>query len=238
NKFIKIIKDKSIIPFIRGKTAETLGFFGINNNNNIINLLIEVIKDKNIDFEIRKDVAKSIDYLSRDYNKFINALIDVIKNKNINLEDRERVATILSLLDKNKKVINILTKVIKNAGFGLRTRGYIANSLAYYGKKDDEFIYTIIDIAERTNAWVRWMEAKTITHIDRNDDKFIDIIIEVINRYSFDTFSRKILIKFIVSLEKNNDEIINKIMRYKHSSKLVKEEITQDIQELKNQGRI
>ena len=145
NKFINIIKDKnkSISFIIRKDIATSLVNIG---NNNIIRLLIDMTKDKNIPLYIRGNITFSLGYLRKD-EEIIDILIMFIKDKKIDSSIRGNIAYSLGEIGKNdNKIVDVLINFIKDENIDINIRCYLIESFEYFKMSNNKTMNILIDL--------------------------------------------------------------------------------------------
>ncbi len=190
-------------------------------DNEIINTFINIIKNKNIDTWIKKDLAETFANIVRDDEWFIDSLINLIKDENIDSDIRSKVSEVLGKIRRNDNwFTNQLICIVKNENIDTWIRVEIAETLANIKGNDDLVVNILIDFIKNKsiNSNIRKYIAGILATIERNDDKITNSLVDFIFTLSIDEVISSIIYKDILAfliqeyINANNEKIVNFIV--------------------------
>jgi len=159
---INFINDETIYRPDIEKVIQIL-FIKKRNDNNFLDILIQVLKNKNIDYGIQLIMEKTLLVLKREDDYFINSLIGVIEDTKI---DEWRKIIIYITLSKIKRVdnyfVNILVCYIQNDKVDAYAKSEMAKTLSFIKRDDDKYIDILVEVTK--NKYISYFGIVEVMH--------------------------------------------------------------------------
>ncbi|MEW6618959.1 MAG: HEAT repeat domain-containing protein [bacterium] len=208
NNFLEALKDRNPL-FVHFHAVKALGNLG-HADDEVINALLEVLKDKDIDWYVRREAVKALGNLGHANEKVINAILEALKDKggawNVHSDAAEALGR-LGCVDK--KLINALLEALKDEDPDVRL--HAAEALGRLGCVDKKLINAYLKELKDKKEWhVRSNAAKVLGRLGYVDEKVINALLKALK--DEEGYVRENAAEALGRLGHADDKVINALL--------------------------
>ncbi|MEW6086780.1 MAG: HEAT repeat domain-containing protein [bacterium] len=175
--------------------------------------LLNTLKNKKENSDVRYWSTEALGNLGRADNKIIEALLDALKDKDEDLDVRGSSAEALGRLGRvDDRVIELLLDTLKDGAEHLDVRDSSAEALGRLGWADDRVIKILLNVLKNRSPFLDLLLVRALGNLVRADDRVIKALLDILKDKKEDSLVRSFSAEALSKLGRSDNGVIEVLL--------------------------